>query len=673
MDTELIFHVCPYYLQEVQAAIERIELFDVHVRVEADACSQSRQSRMTRKRSASGCGIRIVKNPEDPSTSHRIQLNYCLTLLADQRVLEHYQHSGAYVVSSGWLRNWPERLKEWGFDQATACEFFHEWASELVLIDTFVDLQAPGKLSQMAAYLDLPYRIHPQGLEFLQLTLARYVHESRQQFLQQQQRQTLEKANQRIADYAMAFDLLVRISHLRSEAETIQGICDLFAMLCGCGKLFYAAVNGSEIKQINVSLGSPPPQEQLAEARQQLQRRTHLIDDENGFMLAIRHQQELLGIVGIGVLTFPDRQRHYLNISLAIADICGLAISNARTFSGLIETREQLYLERDRTEQLRQMMTDLAGELDLQAVCVRVLEHLHLLQPDCQSRLLLHEGDHLRIVGQQQTQTSALQNQIISLAQPPYERVLNEQETIILRRNSDTESIFKQPDLDELQTWIGLPLISKERIIGILTLGSNDPDNCKPRRVQVLRAFADEATIAIENARAFQNVQALADTDALTGLFSRRHFDELALKTIEQARANGRTFSLILIDIDHFKRINDRFGHAIGDKALIAVANNLRGVLRTGDILARYGGEEFVVLLPNDPLPTAMSVAERLRKTIDHNSIDLSDQKLHLTISLGVAEMELTGMSLNDLFIRADNALYRAKEIGRNRSCAWEQ
>jgi hypothetical protein len=257
MATDLILHVCPYYLQEVQAALEHIEQFDMHVHVKAATCSQAQKSRMSRNRSTSGCAIRIAENPEDPSTTHRIHLEHCLSLLVDQHVLQHYHHNGAYVVSSGWLRGWATHLEDWGFDQPTAREFFHEWAKELVLIDTFVDQQAPGELLRMAAYLDLPSRIHPQGMEFLQLTLAGYLQESRMHLSQQQQRQTLEHANRRIADYAMAFDLLVRISRLSSEEETIQGICDLFAMLCGCGKLFYASIDGAEIKQVSVSLGTP--------------------------------------------------------------------------------------------------------------------------------------------------------------------------------------------------------------------------------------------------------------------------------------------------------------------------------------------------------------------------------------------------------------------------------
>jgi diguanylate cyclase (GGDEF)-like protein len=673
MSTDLHVTVCPYYVREVQAAIERIEFDDVHVQVGAGMCSQAQHARTSRSRATSGCAIRIADQPEDSATTHRIHLEHCLTMLADPHVIHAYQQAGAYVVSSGWLYGWETHMRDWGFDQPTARMFFHEWARELVLIDTFVDPQAPIELVRMATYLDLPYRIHPQGLEFLQLTLTRHLLESQIHQVTSDRRQTIEQSNRRIADYAMAFDLLVRLSRLSSEEETIQGICDLFAMLCGCGRLFYAAVENGVVHTISVSLGTPPEPVLLDTALQQFLQHSHTTMGGSGFLIAIRHQQELLGIVGIDALAVPERRRHYLNLSLSIADICGLAIVNARTFSELIQARQQLHQERDRTEQLRQMMTELAGELDLQSVCARIIEHMRQLMPHCNTRILLHEEDVLYYIGDPHTPAQQLPNRPVSISEPPYNRLINQQQVITLHRNRVDDLFFAQPEYAESAVWIGVPLINKERVVGVMTLTSTDPEAGNLAQARTLEAFAHEAAIAIENARTFQNVRSLADTDALTGLFSRRYFDEIATKVLQKARTDQRPLSLILIDIDNFKQVNDHFGHAVGDHALSTVATHLGATLREGDILARYGGEEFVVLLPFDPIQIGMSVAERLRKVIAHQSINTGEHTLHLTISLGIATLDRATTTLNDLLVSADKALYRAKETGRNRVCAWNR
>lgn len=156
----------------------------------------------------------------------------------------------------------------------------------------------------------------------------------------------------------------------------------------------------------------------------------------------------------------------------------------------------------------------------------------------------------------------------------------------------------------------------------------------------------------------------LASTDRLTGAWNRRYLEEMVKTEIERLAQYHQPLSMILADIDHFKAVNDRFGHAVGDQVLITVAQALRTSLRGSDSLARWGGEEFVVLCPHTSLATAQVVAERLRSRIEATSFDGVGQ---VTISLGIAEC-LIGESATHWFERADAALYRAKQNGRNRS-----
>jgi diguanylate cyclase (GGDEF)-like protein len=159
----------------------------------------------------------------------------------------------------------------------------------------------------------------------------------------------------------------------------------------------------------------------------------------------------------------------------------------------------------------------------------------------------------------------------------------------------------------------------------------------------------------------------LAARDALTGLFNRRHFLEFAERELERARRMGRKTSVLLIDIDHFKRVNDQHGHEAGDDVLRGVCARLAAGVRDADLLARLGGEELGVLAPETDIAAALVVAERLRQSVAGGPYTAGDAKLLITVSIGVATIEDPGEALKSLMGRADKALYVAKAGGRNR------
>ncbi|WP_230465879.1 GGDEF domain-containing protein [[Actinomadura] parvosata] len=164
-------------------------------------------------------------------------------------------------------------------------------------------------------------------------------------------------------------------------------------------------------------------------------------------------------------------------------------------------------------------------------------------------------------------------------------------------------------------------------------------------------------------------LQAAARTDAKTGLLNAAAWQREADTEIVRARRTGDTLALLIIDIDHFKRVNDAHGHLVGDQVLVGVASMLRSQLRDYDVVGRFGGEEFVVLLPGADIDEARQVAERLRVRIGHMAIPVDDTLVRVTISAGVALMSVHGDDLIDLLTAADLALYRAKELGRDRVC----
>jgi diguanylate cyclase (GGDEF)-like protein len=177
-----------------------------------------------------------------------------------------------------------------------------------------------------------------------------------------------------------------------------------------------------------------------------------------------------------------------------------------------------------------------------------------------------------------------------------------------------------------------------------------------------------------EQVRMTEKLRIFATIDDLTGAFNRRYFMELGGKEISRARRYGRALSLVILDLDHFKRINDTWGHESGDCVLKATGKAIRGILRETDHFGRLGGEEFAILLPETPLDSARFVAERLRLVIESNRVRVSKgEDVGITASIGVAGLEEVGDErLDDLIRAADLAMYKAKDAGRDRIMVWE-
>ncbi|MBE9608010.1 GGDEF domain-containing protein [Chitinilyticum piscinae] len=180
------------------------------------------------------------------------------------------------------------------------------------------------------------------------------------------------------------------------------------------------------------------------------------------------------------------------------------------------------------------------------------------------------------------------------------------------------------------------------------------------------------AHVAYRNRR--QRLQLAYDSrhDPLTGLANRRHFDEWAGQACSEARRYGQPLSLLALDLDHFKRINDRWGHDVGDKVLVATAGCIRQALRECDLAARFGGEEFVVALPQTSLAAATSVAERIRARVSELRVDAGAEQISMTVSIGITGLHSEEASADAALLRADEALYAAKHGGRNQVCVRE-
>jgi diguanylate cyclase (GGDEF)-like protein len=170
-----------------------------------------------------------------------------------------------------------------------------------------------------------------------------------------------------------------------------------------------------------------------------------------------------------------------------------------------------------------------------------------------------------------------------------------------------------------------------------------------------------------------RDLQTLAAVDPLTGLYNRRQFESLARAELGRSQRYMRPCSFLMIDIDHFKQVNDTFGHEMGDWVLKTVATILATARREADVVARFGGEEFVIMLPETTPEAAAMVAERIRSMVAANSMAIEDATLNVTISAGVGEVTASSASIEAVLRDADRALYEAKQTGRNRVCVAKQ
>jgi diguanylate cyclase (GGDEF)-like protein len=210
-----------------------------------------------------------------------------------------------------------------------------------------------------------------------------------------------------------------------------------------------------------------------------------------------------------------------------------------------------------------------------------------------------------------------------------------------------------------------IPLVAFGQTLGALVLDNAESQTFRAGDVQSLESVADICATAIQNAHYVERVRQLAYIDGLTGIFNRRFFELRIAEEIERSRRFNSGMAVIMLDIDHFKRLNDEFGHLLGDEVLRQVSSIFNQQLRKIDIVCRYGGEEFAILLPQTNLEHSLSVAEKLRRLVE--SWQFPGVPRPVTISAGAATYPENGATRDELVKAADAGLYAAKQAGRNR------
>ncbi len=233
----------------------------------------------------------------------------------------------------------------------------------------------------------------------------------------------------------------------------------------------------------------------------------------------------------------------------------------------------------------------------------------------------------------------------------------------------DIEKITQAQKRD-INAVISIPLVARDRVIGLIRLDSPQERKFNIEDLRLLTAIGDLWSVTIENVRLYEHLEQLAIKDGLTGLFLRRHLLERGTKEIERHFRQKKPLAFLMIDLDNFKKYNDRYGHTAGDIVLKFLAKLLLESFKEHKaLICRYGGEEFGVLLADCSKREAMRLAEDFRKKVAHQDIILRQKKTKITVSIGVATLPEDGNTQEAIIQVADNAMYQAKNRGRNKVC----
>jgi diguanylate cyclase (GGDEF)-like protein len=246
---------------------------------------------------------------------------------------------------------------------------------------------------------------------------------------------------------------------------------------------------------------------------------------------------------------------------------------------------------------------------------------------------------------------------------------LKAQAAFVSVANASADSRLKNLGLlPQIRGFSSLPLMIQDAAIGLVVVFDfGDGGGMDGRDFSNLRILASQIAIGVEKAALYDKVQRLSITDGLTGLFVHRHFQARLDEEMKRAERYKEPLGLLMLDIDHFKKFNDNYGHLAGDAVLKRVALVLTEHIESADIPSRYGGEEFSVILPKQDKAASATKAEAIRLAIEKDLVNYEGKDLRVTVSMGVAAFPVDAMTKKGLIDKADQALYRAKHEGRNK------
>jgi diguanylate cyclase (GGDEF)-like protein len=369
----------------------------------------------------------------------------------------------------------------------------------------------------------------------------------------------------------------------------------------------------------------------------------------------------------IGLLTLDHHEPNYysnqpiISLASAFADQVAISLENSRLYAAEKRRVQEL-------DALRATTADITKELALENLIQAILERA--------TSLLHATGGELGLVDHNSGLIHILvshnmgANKVGVVLEPGDGLMGYVASTHQIEMVEDYQEWIGKMDIYEksnIHAAIAAPLMIGSSFLGVIGIMNSD----RKRRFtdsekSLMDSFAQQASIAVQNAQLFEERKRQARMDLLTGIYNRRGLFELGLRELDRAQRFDRPLCAIMVDIDHFKRVNDTYGHPIGDLVLKELADRLKTHLRSIDILSRYGGEEFVILLPETDLDQAKEVAERLREIAEKTLFTPDGLSLPITISQGISILNGKTSDITTLIKHADDAMYISKRSGRN-------
>jgi diguanylate cyclase (GGDEF)-like protein len=385
--------------------------------------------------------------------------------------------------------------------------------------------------------------------------------------------------------------------------------------------------------------------------------------DESMLVVPMLNDDDLVGVITLSKLGLRQFDADDVRLLTILADQAATAFASARH---LAETR-RLAAE---LRQLLDMSSALSRSLDPVAVADLMAEHLARAVGAEQAQISAWEpaGDRLRTLGCYPAGLRPHLDDHYDLAGYPMTRRVLEERVIEVVDLDDPGADAAEAALLRAEGTRGLvmlPLIAKDAGIGLVELTFTGRPATDPGLITLARTMAHEAAMALENARLYETARRLADRDPLTGFFNHRYLHERLAEEVVRAVRTRRPLSVVMLDLDDFKLVNDSFGHLYGDRVLVHVAELIRTTLRASDVTARYGGDEFAVVMPETDAEEAAVVARRVLDALRRTPFTAEGRgPVPVGASIGIATHPDDGRSATELIAAADWRLYAAKDAG---------